>query len=326
MTPKKAAAVIANLRKRSKKGLEFAKRTLKAEDIRYTKLHEALEYYLAHWDDFTHPGLFSIACEAVEGDPDAAVPTQAAIAMLAAAFDIHDDIIDKSQTKHGIPTVYGKFGEEVSLLLGNAFLIEGYTLFGKALEELKIEQAKVFGIIKQSLYEFGNAHALELGLKIKAVATPDEYLQIVKMKAASIEGDMRIGAIVGGGTPEEVEALGRYGRILGTLAMLREEFVDVFDMEELMQRSASEYLPIPILCALQDAESKKKIEEILTKKITNEDIDALVDIMFENKGVQDLKKRMECLMAEAVDLIPHVRGMYIREQLLGFVYSTLEDL
>jgi geranylgeranyl diphosphate synthase type I len=326
MTQKIGEIVIANLRQRSKNGLELAKQMLQGEKMEHPKLHDALEHYIAYWDDFTHPGLFSIACEAVGGDPDDFVATQAAIAMMAAAFDIHDDIIDKSKVKHKIPTVYGKFGGEIALLLGNAFLIEGFTLFGKTLKELNQQKANVFEIVKQSLYEFGNAHTLELSLKKRADLPPEEYLKIVKMKAASIEGDMRIGAIIGGGTRKEIEALARYGRILGTLAMLREEFVDVFDIEELNQRTSSEYLPIPILYAMQDTESKKKIEKLLAKKITNKDIDALVDIVFEAKKVKEFKKYVEGLVAEAINIALNVRKSSLREQLTYFASSTLEDL
>ena len=91
--------IVADLKKRSKKGLDLAKQILQAEKMEYPKLRDALEHYLANWDEFTHPGLFSVACEAVGGDPDDALQTQAAIAMMAAAFDVHDDIIDKSASK-----------------------------------------------------------------------------------------------------------------------------------------------------------------------------------------------------------------------------------
>ena len=246
--------------------------------------------------------------------------------MIAAAFDIYDDIIDKSTLKHGTPTVFGKFGEEIALLLGDAFLIEGFTLYGKSLEELHQEKANVFETIKQSLYEFGNAHALELSLKKRADAPPEEYLKIVKMKAASIEGDMRIGAIIGGGTRKEVEALARYGRILGTVAMLREEFIDVFDTEELNQRVSSEYLPIPVLYAMQDTESKKKIEKLLAKEITNRDVGVLVDAVFKAKNVGKLKEYMEELVGEAVGITSTVRNKNLRDQLLSFASSTLENL
>jgi geranylgeranyl pyrophosphate synthase len=323
---KQSKIVLAELRKKSKNGLEFAKKTILSEKIQYKKLHDALEHYVSNWNDITHPGLFAVAYEVVRGDLQAAVPVQAAMAMIAAAFDIHDDIIDKSIAKHGIPTVFGKFGQEVALLLGNAFLIEGFALLGRCLEESNQRGVEVFRIIKQSLFEFGNAHALELSLKKRTDAPPEEYVKIVKMKAASIEGDMRIGAMIGGGTRKEVEALARYGRILGTLAMLREEFADVFDAEELNQRVSSEYLPIPVLYAMQDKESNKKIEKLLAKKITNKEVDVLVDAVFERKNVGNLRKYMKELVVEAIHITANIRNKKLRNRLRRFASSTLEDL
>jgi geranylgeranyl diphosphate synthase type I len=323
---KQSEIVLTELTRKSKKGLEFAKKTILSEKIQHVKMRDALEYYVSNWNDVTHPGLFAVAYEAVGGNLQVAVPIQAAVAMIAAAFDIHDDIIDKSKLKHAEPTVFGKFGEEIALLLGNAFLIGGFTLFGKSLEGSDQGKAEVFETIKQSLYESGNAHALELCLKKKAGAPPEEYLEIVKMKAASIQGDMRIGAIVGRGTNKEVETLASYGRILGTLAILREEFVDVFDVDELNQRVSNEYMPIPILYAMRDTKSKKKIEKLLARKITSGDVDALIDTVFKTQKVKNLKGYMENLVDQAIRIASNVQNKNLRDQLRNFASSSIEDL
>lgn len=318
--------ILAELAEKSTDGLEYAKRIVLSEKIQYMKLREALEYYVSSWNDFTHPGLFAVAYEAVGGDLEEAVPVQAAIALMAAAFDIHDDILDKSTLKHGALTVFGKFGEEMALLLGNAFMIEGFTLFGKSLEKMGQVKPIVLEIVKTSLYEFGNAHALELNLKRRVDISPEKYVEIVKMKAASIEGDMRIAAMIGGGTDEEVEALAKFGRILGTLAMLREEFVDVFDVEELNQRISNEYLPIPILYAMQDSKSKKKIGKLLMKRVAKKDVNLLVDLVLETKQVRSFKKYMQELVTEALELTSKVRKENSKDQLRSFASATLEDL
>jgi geranylgeranyl diphosphate synthase type I len=324
---KLSAVVLEELQKRSNNGLEFAKKTMLAERIEYERLREALEHYVMNWNDFTHPGLFSLACEAVGGDPNNAVRVQAAIAMMAAAFDLHDDIIDESGQKHGVPTVFGKYGRNITLLLGNAFLIKGFTLFCISIEELGREILReVVEVLQRSLFELGNAHALELDLRERTNAEPREYMHEVEVKAASIEGDMRIGAIIGGGTHEEVEALARYGRILGTLAILREEFVDVFDVDELNQRVSNEYMPIPILYAMQDTKSKKKIEELLARKITSGDVDALVDTVFKTQKVKNLKGYMEYLVDKAIHIASNVQNKNLRDQLRTFASSSIEDL
>ena len=324
---KQSEILVEELKKRSKNGLEVAKKTILAENIEYKELREALEHYTQNWSDFTHPGLFSIACEAVDGDPNASVKAQAAITMMAGAFDIHDDIIDKSDTKHGTPTVFGKFGQELALLLGNAFLIEGFTLFGESIGGLpEKERNKLLGTLKRSFFEVGNAHALELNVK-KNDSPPEVYMRVLEMKAASIEADMRIGAAIGGGTSEEVEALARYGRVLGILGTLREEFIDVFEIDELSQRSRNEYLPIPVLYAMQNDKAKRRIKALFAKKkLTDDDVDELVTIVFQARSVKNIKKRMKDLIAEAIYSVSNTQNSKARVLLQNLASATLEDL
>jgi geranylgeranyl pyrophosphate synthase len=325
---KKSEMLVEELEGRSSKALELARKTILAERTQCGKVVDALEYYTLHWNDFTHPGFFSIACDAVGADPDSVLPVQAAITMMAAAFDIHDDLIDESKSKHGIPTVFGKFGKDIALLLGDAFLIEGFTLLNESVAELPRGKMKeALETLKIALFELGNAHALELDMKLRGEVLPDAYMRVLEMKASSIEADMRIGALVGGGTKDEIETLAELGRILGILATLREEFVDVFEVEELENRVHNECLPIPVLYAMEDRDSGRKIENLLTKKgINSEDIDSLVAIVFKSKSVMRLKKKMQDLVAQSLHLVSTLRNRNSAKLLRNLAECALEDL
>lgn len=327
MTPKAGKVIVADLKKRSKKGLEFAKQILQAEEIEYPKLREALEQYLAHWNDFMHPGLFSIACEAVGGKPDDVVSTQAAIAIMAAAFDVHDDVIDKSETKHKVPTVYGKFGAEMALLLGNAFLIEGFKLFVDSTEILPNEKGKsALVTIKKLLFEVGNAHALEVGLKKKKHVTLDEYMKITEMKAAAIEADMYFGALFGRGKDAEVEVLAKLGRILGILATLRDDLIDVFDIDELRQRISAQDLPPPLLFAMHDQKIEAKVLDTISKStITKDDVATIVDFTLGATPVLKLRTKMQLLIKTGLHLLKELQPKH-RRKLQVLLSFMLEDL
>jgi geranylgeranyl pyrophosphate synthase len=328
MPPKMGKRIVADLKRRSKKGLDFAKQTLQAEKIEHTKLRDALEHYIVHWDEFTHPGLFSMACEAVGGDPDDVVSTQAAIAMMTAAFDIYDDIIDKSKVKHKIATVYGKFGAEMALLLGNAFLIEGFKLFVDSAVILpKEKERSALETLKRLVFEVGNAHAIEVGLKERKSVTPDDYMKITEMKAASVEADMYLGALFGGGKDAEVDVLARVGRILGILATLRDDLIDVFDIEELRQRISTQDLPLPLLFAMQNQKKKTKVTNILSKpKITDTDVAMIVDFTLEAKAVVQLKNQMRLLIGEGSQLTTTLPKPKLRSTLQVLLSFMLEDL
>jgi geranylgeranyl pyrophosphate synthase len=325
---KPSEIIVEELKRRSKKPLDLASRTILAEKIENQELREALEYYAKSWCDFTHSGAFSLACEAVGGDLDTAVPVQAAITTMAAAFDIQDDIIDNSRAKHGLPTVFGKYGTNRAMLLANAFLIEGFTLLAEQVKNSpRRKAADILGIIKKSLFEVGNAHALELNLKRRVDVKPEEYMRIFEMKGAAIEADMHIGAILGNGTTKETKALKKYGRILGLLTQLREEFIDIFEVEELRHRLRNEYPPIPLLYLMQDAKSKGTIIEILAeKRMGNSDLDKLVDMVFKAKAVRELRKKMEELVDGSIQSISKLRKSESKHMLCKLATSMLEDL
>jgi geranylgeranyl pyrophosphate synthase len=326
---KRSQILIEELTKRSRKGLEFAKKSILAEKIEQEKLCEALMHYVSKWNDFVHPGFFSIAHQAVGGDSGATeVQVQAALATIAGALDIHDDVIDNSKMKHGMPTVFGKFGKDVAILLGNAFLIEGISLLNKSIELFPQEKRReILETFKKLLFEVGNAHALELNLKEKFDVAPEECLRIISMKAASFEADMRIGAIVGGGTMKEISILTRYGRILGILATLREEFVDTFAIEELNQRVASEYLPLPVLYAMQNEKAKESVVKIFANgNIRTKDVDELVDLVFKAAGVIKLKKRMKEFVHESVEIVSKLENLKLEAYLKSLASTFLEDI
>lgn len=325
---KKSTSVMEVLMEKSKEPIGLAKKIILSERFEDRKIRDAVHHYLQDWNDFTHPGSFSIACEAVNGNPHNVVRIQAAIAMIAAAFDIHDDIIDESEIKHARPTVFGKFGKNIALLLGNAFLLGGYDLLMKETENLSKENFRdIRATMKSALFETGNAHVLELGLRTVANVKPEEYLKVFNMKAASIEADFRIGATLGRGTADEIESLAKYGRIIGLLTQLREEFIDVFEVSELNQRLHSEYLPFPLICAMQDRKLAWKIRKVISKNcVKAEDVEELVSMVFRSGRVMELKNVMKEYVTECIGLVSEIKPEEIRNVLSLLASSMLEDL
>jgi geranylgeranyl pyrophosphate synthase len=324
----KSQLLIKDFQERSKKCQEYVKASFLSEEIKHKKLRKALEYYFSYWNDFTHPGLFSVAFEASGGKPENPVKPQAAMAMIAAAFDIHDDIIDASGRKHNHATVFGKFGLDISVLLGNAFLIKGLILLADSAAEYAGDRAReILATLKERLFEVGNAHALELEMKRRTDVLPSEYLRVLEMKAASIEADMHVASLFAGAAEKERAALKDYGRIVGFLATLREEFVDVFEAEELNRRVKSETLPVPLMLALQDAEMKKKImREIKKGEIPRKEINQLAEVVFDMQPVTALKKKMERLCERAIFLVQELRNRESKALLTNLANSMLEDL
>ncbi len=320
--------LVKDFQVRSKKCHEYVRRSFLSEQVQHEELRKALEYYFSYWNDFTHPGLFSIASEAAGGKIDNALKPQAAMAMMAAAFDIHDDIIDGSKRKHDHTTVFGKYGQDISILLGDAFLIKGFSLLGDAVAELAPGKEKqIFTVVKKCLFEVGNAHALELDMRGKFDVSSEMYFHVLEMKGSSIEADMHVAALLADAPKSTTVAMKEYGRIIGILATLREEFVDIFEVEELNRRVLRETLPLPLILALEESKSKDKIMKLIKKgRITSKDVDNLANVLFDLDSVVGLKKKMEKLSERATVLVYEIGDTRTNALLVSLAKTMLEDL
>lgn len=280
-------------KKRGSKALEIAKNEILREKIECNEAQEALTYFMTeYWKDLARPTLLSVACEAVGGDPELTTPIAVPMILISGAIDIHDDIIDQSKIKDGRPTVYGKFGKDLALLVGDALLFKGLTLLNEATQK-GISQEKVrriVEIIKDMFFELGDAEALELQLRGRRDFSPEEYIRIVRKKAADVEAHTRISAILGGGSEKEIKALGEYGRLLGMLIILRDDWIDMIDFEESVQRIRRECLPLPLLFALQNAKIRSRINSVLTKKkMTKKDAEGVLAVAYNAGGLNQFE-------------------------------------
>jgi len=323
--------VLGILRERSIKSIKLAQAEMLSINVESKKAHEALEYYVKNLNDFIHPGVISLTCEAVGGEPKDAVPMQVVTLLLTAAMDVHDDIIDETEVKNHKSTIYGKFGKDIALLIGDAFFLRGFTFLGRCRDIFSQEQFKaIIYVINDSFVDVGNAHLLEVTFKRKLSLAPSTYLQVLERKASIIEGLAKIGAIVGKGSTFEIGSLGKYGKLLGTLIALREEFIDIFEIDELLNRMKSGCLPLPILYAHENLKIKRML---LTFDSASQNFDReavierLVDLVFKDANVKKLKRLMQHLSSQALSIINQLKlSSSIANQLRILISGTLEDL
>ena len=315
------------LRERGQEAFEIAKNAILKEKIIRELVYEALRYFMEEsWYDVQHPALLSLACEAVGGNPDATIHIGAAMVLLTGAADIHDDIIDKSKTKGSKPTVFGKFGKDIALLTGDALLFKGLILLHEACNKLPEKQGRaILNLTKQAFFEIGNAEAKEASLKGNFDLDWREYRNVIETKAAVAGITARIGAILGGGNSEEIDTLGHYGKTLGILMTIRDDFIDLFEPDELRNRAENECLPLPILYAFRNTRKKSEIVRLLGRdKITEEETEEILDLVMDMKEVQELKKEMQLLIKKEENLLSHIKRN--KNVFMLLLQSTSEDL
>jgi len=314
------ARVSQLLEEKGTKALDMAKQAILEKEFASEKVRKAAVYFSEYWRDLARPTLISICCESVGGKASITTPIAASVTLICGATDIHDDIIDKSKKKMSRPTILGKFGKDVALLVGDALFFEGFLLLHKACKNLQMEKsAKVYQVVSDMFFELGNAEALELQFRGRTDVTPEKYLSLLNMKAADVEACTRIGAIVGGGSEREIEALGKYGRMLGSIMILRDDLADTADYEEVSNRIKNESLPFPILLAMQNPEIKLEICNIISKKkIRKGDVEKILKLI-RSVGIE--QKIMELIKTMDSRAYFHIRKIPNRQSLEMLAYA-----
>jgi geranylgeranyl pyrophosphate synthase len=147
---------------------------------------------------------------------------------------------------------------------------------------------------------------------------------MLEKKASVLEAHTRIGALVGNGKKNQIESLTQYGRILGTLIILRDEFIDLFEPQELSDRMKNGCLPLPMIYAFKNPEVRKGVMKILSKpKISRNDAETIVDFVFQDQKVKCLRNEMEDLSKKASKL---TAGLCQQQNLHLLVTALLENL
>jgi geranylgeranyl diphosphate synthase type I len=326
MTPEQAMKYVRKIfEQRGTKALEMARKEILSEKIESKEVCRALAYFMTRlWHDVSRPSLLALVCESVGGNPELTTPIAVSMTLISGAIDIHDDIIDRSEFKYGHPTVYGKYGKDIALLVGDALLFKGLTLLNRIVDN-NIPTSKMSMIIetvKNMFFELGDAEALELRFRGNLDVSPQQYLRVLRRKAGDVEAHTRVAAIIGGASWEQIEALGEYGRLLGMLIILRDDWIDVFDIDESCSRIKKESLPLPLLFGLQHPEIKDKLRKLLLKKnVTGRDAETILETIQRTDVPRKFAKIMNKLAALALKNLRN--GCVKSENLERIVKATL---
>lgn len=319
--------VNAILIERSKKAVELLRQAVFAEEIKYEPLREALRYFMEEiCYDSSHPTLLSLACEAVEGNPEETIGVGTALVLLTAAADIHDDIIDKSETKDSKPTIYGKCGEDIAIIAADVLWLKGTLMLTEAAENFAAEKKQaILKLTKQAFFDIGSAEAKEASFRGKIDIDPDEFLELIKLKVSVAVASAQIGAVIGNGTPQQIENLGEYAKTMGVLMTIREEFINMFEPEELTNRFKNECLPLPILYAFRDAALKKKILEFIEcSEMTEAKLNELIELIYDAPDVRKLREYIHQAVEETTRNLHYPKK--IQDALTQLLKFTLQDL
>jgi geranylgeranyl pyrophosphate synthase len=249
------------------------------------------------------PALISITCELVGGKPEKIRSLAASMLLITASGDVHDDIIDKSTYKFRRKTVYGKYGNSIALLAGDVLLVKGLTLLEKNCEALFPEERRlIIDLVNESFFEIVKAEAIETCLWRKSNVTPKEYFEVIRLKGCVAELQSQIGAILGSADQKSLEFVKSYGRTIGILSTMNDEFMDMSDFSELQHRFKYELPPYPMICAFRNKAIKEQFQLLTSKdQFSKQDLKRLISAVMKSKEVQKIRSDLITLSEKELE-------------------------
>lgn len=182
-------------------------------------------------------------------DDDAVVAVGAALELFQATALVHDDLIDGSDTRRGMPSVHrrfaarhaderwsgdpDRFGAAAAVLLGDLLLGWSDELFNESgLDDAALRRSRP--VFDQMRAQVGAGQYLDVVAQATGASRPDRLAElartVVSYKAArySVERPLVLGGSAAGAGPELLAAYSRYGLALGEAFQLRDDVLGVF--------------------------------------------------------------------------------------------------
>ncbi|WP_270404929.1 polyprenyl synthetase family protein [Candidatus Collinsella stercoripullorum] len=253
------------------------------------------------------PLICMLAAQATGGDPARARSAAAAIEHFQSAALIHDDIADKGRLRRGKPCMYLTEG------VGRAINCGDYDLTlacDAVLRDRGLDDAtklRVIGELTAMMQRTVEGQALDLGWVQdgRFDITVDDYLVMATLKTAHYSGavPLAVGAIIGGGTEEQVEALRSFGLDTGLAFQIQDDLLNLIgDAGDKDFRSdiTEGKRTLVAVHALGCEERREELVGLLTSGTTDPaDLDRAVGIFEETGSIAFARDRALALIARA---------------------------
>ncbi|MDQ0768019.1 geranylgeranyl diphosphate synthase type II [Pseudarthrobacter defluvii] len=314
-----------------------AKTRASAMHPRYLALWEHLEACTVGGKRFRPRLVMSVYALLGGSDRTAAATVAASFELLHTALIVHDDVVDRDFTRRGVPNLAGTYrslaadqgssrdraehtGMSAAVIAGDLALSNAYRILTEAETDLATRQ-RLGDLLDQAVMASAAGELLDVLAPLDPMPqTVDQVLEMSKLKTAvySFDTPLRAGAVLAGAEQDLVEALGEFGRIIGTAYQVADDLVGAFGDESRTGKSGWGDLREGKRTALISYAAEQpqwiRIKELLSRDLTAREAAEIRDLLVAS-GARDKTLKL------AADLTERALDVLVQP----FVPQTLRD-
>ena len=284
-------------------------------------LNEALVHMRQRLGKMMRPILVILSARMVGRCTQEVLHAAVALEMLHTASLVHDDVVDESDRRRGQASVNARFGNKAAVLVGDYVL-------SMALEHAALTQStRVVGLVAQLGQTLADGELLQLYNTQSDIIDEKSYYSVIRKKTASLfAACSQIGAILAGGSDDDVERLRQVGQITGICFQLRDDIFDYDDKHDVGKPAGNDMkegkLTLPAIHAVLrggDPEMKSLALKIRRQQASPSDIQRMVDYTRQQNGIAYAEWAMQEFQYMAAGLVPEDGDPAIREALHAYI-------
>jgi len=246
--------------------------------------------------------------------------------LIHAATLVHDDILDGADKRRGQPTANAKWGNAISVLLGDC-------LFAHALKlSTSFQNGEISRRIAHAASDVCSGEIIQTQRRFDLKLSVPDYYKIIEMKTAALfAAACELGALINEAAPEVIDSLRIFGLQLGTAYQIYDDVLDLAGDEAKAGKTLGSdlrkgKLTLPVLHLLQisDEAERHRLSEIILNG-DEADIQALADRAIAAGAVKSAIATGRKLLREAESRLRLVPDNKYRDA-LGSLVTTLDKM
>lgn len=186
-------------------------------------LFDPITYILSLGGKRIRPALALMACDLFGGKNEDVLQPALGLEVFHNFTLLHDDLMDEADRRRDKPTVHKLWNPNVAILSGDAMLICAYQLVAKANDKAILE------LFSRTALEICAGQQYDMEFESRSDVTEEEYLEMIRLKTAVLLAcALKVGAMIGGASTADADALYDYGIHIGLAFQLQDDLLDVY--------------------------------------------------------------------------------------------------
>ncbi len=288
-------------------------------------VQEVQEHLMGMKGKLFRPTLLLLSSAVEERTQPRAVTYAAVIELIHLATLVHDDAVDHSALRRGMPTVNSLFSHQVSVIMGDY-------LYLRALKELvTLGDLEAMRSITAASNEMTLGEMRQLSAFDALAFTESDYETLIRAKTASLfMAACEVGALCG--APQHRDALVRYGERLGMAFQVADDLLDYTEGQEMTGKPSGldlkeHKVTLPLIAALREmsSASRARVETLFaSSEPDDEAIADVVEIVRDSGGLDYARRRGEQFASEAEEALADLPDSAARSSLVDAISYVVE--